>query len=781
MNWTKAHVISLLAKQVTLSHVAPLITIDRQTWLANPHAEIQRIQTTFNSLVIVRSSCAEEDSIDASHAGEFDSLLNINTSDEQQLREAINQVFASYKSDDEKQQLFIQPMVEDVIITGVITTRTSPTAAPYYTINYQFTDKTQAITEGKQALDTLVIYRRQPECITRLEPEFVRLLPAINEIEKILSHDCLDIEFVIDGQQRIWILQARPITSINQHQRVCDEDVHHLITDMQVFFKESQQSNSQVHGDLALYGGMPDINPAELIGARPHPLSFSLYREIVTNQVCGLARRIFGYRDMTLQPLLQSFAGQPYVDIRASFNTYIPKDISESLSRKLANYYLNRLKNHPEFHDKVEFDILITCINFNFDQREKELSQAGFTPTEINEFKQALTKITNHTFQQLSQSLALLDKLQPDFDRIMTHQLQPIDLAVQLIESTKQFGTLAFVEVARCGFAAVSFLQAMVSDGVISAKQADDFMINLHTVASEFQHDGALVHEGKLSWDHFVRRYGHLRPGTYEITYPCYRDNPELYLKPTVKPLEHIHCDTHLFQTDKIKQYCQQQFEKWQLDITVKEFESFIKKSIEAREYAKFLFSRNLSEALEAMALFGKQYDISREDIAYVAYEDLKQCALGTTITDIKHFLTERIEQGKHAKQLVNAIELPHLILHTEDITGFRYPVSSPNFVTQQVVIAEVCKITQHIKDKSSIQNKIILVPQADPGFDWIFAYDIAGLVTLFGGVNSHMAIRCAEMDIPAAIGIGKKLFAQLIHAKSINLDCLGKRIEKIN
>lgn len=589
MNWTKAHVISVLAEHATLSHVAAFTTIKYQTWLTEPDAEIQRLQKRFNTDVIIRSSCTEEDSIDASHAGEYESLLNIDIKDNQQLRSAIKQVFISYDTEDSQQQLLIQPMVANVQITGVITTRTSPTAAPYYTINYRFTNKTQAITEGKRILDTIVIYRQQPESIKRLEPKFANLLAAISEIEKILSHDCLDIEFVIDDQQRIWILQARPITSMNKHQRVNDEDIDKLINDMQHFFQATQQPNTQVHGDMALYGGMPDINPAELIGARPRPLSFSLYREIITNQVCGLARRTFGYRDMTLQPLLQSFAGQPYVDIRASFNTYIPDGLDEKLSHKLANYYLNRLKQHPEYHDKVEFDILITCINFNFDQREQELTAAGFSETEIKQFRQALTAITNHTFKQLDLSLALLDKSQPDFERIMSHQLQPIDLAVQLIESTKQFGTLAFVEVARCGFAAVSFIQAMVSDGIISDQQADDFMINLHTVASEFQHDGALVHEGKLSWELFVKRYGHLRPGTYEITYPCYRDNPELYLKPTVKPLAHTHHDVHLFQTDKIKQYCQQQFVKWGLDITVDAFEDFVKRSIEAREYAKFL------------------------------------------------------------------------------------------------------------------------------------------------------------------------------------------------
>ena len=48
---------------------------------------------------------------------------------------------------------------------------------------------------------------------------------------------------------------------------------------------------------------------------------------------------------------------------------------------------------------------------------------------------------------------------------------------------------------------------------------------------------------------------------------------------------------------------------------------------------------------------------------------------------------------------------------------------------------------------------------RADPGFDWIFSKDIKGLVTKYGGSNSHMAIRCAEFNIPAAIGCGDQIY----------------------
>ena len=32
-------------------------------------------------------------------------------------------------------------------------------------------------------------------------------------------------------------------------------------------------------------------------------------------------------------------------------------------------------------------------------------------------------------------------------------------------------------------------------------------------------------------------------------------------------------------------------------------------------------------------------------------------------------------------------------------------------------------------------------------------------LITKYGGANSHMAIRCSELNIPAAIGVGEKNF----------------------
>ena len=79
-----------------------------------------------------------------------------------------------------------------------------------------------------------------------------------------------------------------------------------------------------------------------------------------------------------------------------------------------------------------------------------------------------------------------------------------------------------------------------------------------------------------------------------------------------------------------------------------------------------------------------------------------------------------------------------------------------------------------------NIKNRIVMIENADPGFDWIFGHKIIGLVTKYGGVNSHMAIRCAELSIPAAIGCGEQKFEMLKKHKILCLDCSASNIYNV-
>jgi len=98
--------------------------------------------------------------------------------------------------------------------------------------------------------------------------------------------------------------------------------------------------------------------------------------------------------------------------------------------------------------------------------------------------------------------------------------------------------------------------------------------------------------------------------------------------------------------------------------------------------------------------------------------------------------------------------------------------------VTAETVRAHLVEVEN--ESDPALDGAIVMIPQADPGFDWLFGYDIAGLITMYGGTNSHMAIRAAEFGIPAAIGIGEDRYQQLQGTAMIEIDCAGRTIERI-
>ena len=57
----------------------------------------------------------------------------------------------------------------------------------------------------------------------------------------------------------------------------------------------------------------------------------------------------------------------------------------------------------------------------------------------------------------------------------------------------------------------------------------NNFMNSLNTPLSQFQNELILFSNGKLSKKDFLSKFGHLRPGTYDITVERYdKENPFL-------------------------------------------------------------------------------------------------------------------------------------------------------------------------------------------------------------------------------------------------------------
>lgn len=117
------------------------------------------------------------------------------------------------------------------------------------------------------------------------------------------------------------------------------------------------------------------------------------------------------------------------------------------------------------------------------------------------------------------------------------------------------------------------------------------------------------------------------------------------------------------------------------------------------------------------------------------------------------------------------------IIVFPEDIYSFYLLNEEPNFITQKSVTADTVKLEE---ESGVCEGKIVFIQSADPGYDFLFSKGIGGLITQFGGANSHMAIRCAELGIPAVIGAGEKNFAEWGCCRCIMIDCLKKQVIRI-
>ena len=114
------------------------------------------------------------------------------------------------------------------------------------------------------------------------------------------------------------------------------------------------------------------------------------------------------------------------------------------------------------------------------------------------------------------------------------------------------------------------------------------------------------------------------------------------------------------------------------------------------------------------------------------------------------------------------------------DILSFHESQSKINFITNKQIKGNIINLDVHNKIRTKINNKIIIIENADPGYDFIFNYKIKGLITKYGGSNSHMAIRCLENNIPACIGVGKINYELILKKRNVYIDCNNKVLKTL-
>jgi adenylylsulfate kinase-like enzyme/phosphohistidine swiveling domain-containing protein len=766
---TKAESLEVLAPLLQNGRVLPQVRFSVGDWRSDAARVLAAVSAApwGSNRVIVRSSARGEDGAARnSQAGRYDSVLGVVGS--AAVAQAIDRVIASFENDgSDDDQIFVQPMLDRVAMAGVVFSR-SPSGGPYFIINYDdCSGLTDRVTAGAgDNLKTFLCLKSRPDACP---PSLAPVIALVSELETLLACDAIDVEFAFGDDGQLYLLQVRPL-AVDRHGPAADTKVDTALADVARKVELLSRPHPYLHGSRAIFGVMPDWNPAEIIGVRPWPLSLSLYCELITDAIWAYQRDNYGYQNLRSFPLLVSFHGLPYIDVRVSFNSFIPRDVSDDLAGRLVNYYIDRLLSEPHLHDKIEFEIIFSCYTLDLPKRMGRLAEHGFSPKDLAELSTALRRLTNRIMHGETalwrRDRAKIDVLAERFPTICNAEIDKISRIYWLIEDCKRYGTLPFAGLARAGFIAVQMLQSFIEVGVLSTEEGAAFMASVDTVGSRIGRDFA-----QLPKADFLARYGHLRPGTYDILSPRYDEAPDLYFDwssarpPAPAParfalsIEQLRQIEHLLKEDE-------------LSIDVLSFIEFIKAGIEGREYAKFVFTRTLSHALSLIRQLGEDHGLSAEDCAFLNYDVIR--TLYSESGSVREALLKSVAHGRECHALTRNLVLPPIIASPGEVFAFHLAPSQPNFITRKSVTAPVASVGD---PPESFAGRILFVPSADPGFDWIFTRDISGFVTQFGGANSHMAIRAGELGIPAVIGAGEALFQRWQAARKLCLDCTNQKV----
>lgn len=783
LSGTKAEVLAELARAGF--NVPPTCFFTVGNWRSSPGEVLEEIQADLpgDGPLAVRSSCRREDRADSSMAGAFLSRLGVPPPPHPGFSRAVEEVVASYGNPDESDQILVQPMVENVAMSGVVMTRDLDDGSPYYVIEYDDeSGRTDSITGGSGTISKTVHVFRQFRNSDFDSPRLLQVVRAARQLEGFLESNRLDIEFCLDRDDNLHILQARTIGGSNRWPAELDEEIVDKISFVEETLASWSRPPEGIWGRSTILGVMPDWNPAEIIGIHPRPFASSLYRNLVTRRIWSLARESMGYRKLPPTELMLLLAGRPYIDVRASFNSFLPEGVSVRTGTALVEAWLDRLGSKPELHDKVEFEVAQTVADPLLEENFRARTPGALDQQSFAEWSGLLRNMTlrcldpgpGGSLARAESAVRVLEESQSRRGADLPDRPEELlTRAEALLEEGRTLGTLPFSVIARHAFIAESFLRAAVAKGALTKEQVDRFKSGIRTISGEFGEAVRSVRDGRLAPQDFLRRFGHLRPGTYDILSPRYADHPDSILSgsnpASQDPSEPFEAD--LGALDRLLR------ETLPGGPSGRELLDHASRAIAGREWSKFVFTRNLSETIECVARWGELCGIGREDLSWLSIEHLLDSKVAPPLCSVREWYRPLVEQGRRTAKVGQGLKLGYLIRSPRDVYVMPRHRSAPNFVTQKKIGGRVVHLDGRDFEVEGLAGAIVCIRNADPGFDWLFSRGIAGLVTQFGGTNSHMAIRCTEYGIPAAIGCGEQLFETIRRAPACELDAAGKSL----
>lgn len=183
--------------------------------------------------VSVRSSAVAEDSAQASWAGQLETYLNIT---KENLIDKVKDCWNSIKSERARSYAARQNLPEDQLLIAVVIQKMvdSKTSGVMFTVNPVTKDKNEimiefvlglgeSLVQGLVTPDNFIVDKKSLEIRSKdlqqkgkqaLSDEKIKELVKFGKTIEEHYGSPQDIEWAIDDQGKIWILQSRPITTL---------------------------------------------------------------------------------------------------------------------------------------------------------------------------------------------------------------------------------------------------------------------------------------------------------------------------------------------------------------------------------------------------------------------------------------------------------------------------------------------------------------------------------------------------------------------------------------
>ena len=690
----------------------------------------------FSKQIIIRSNSSKEDTDETSSAGKFLSIGPIDKNDISLIKKSWNEVLQSYEKDDNNTVIF-QDYVDGAKSVSVLTSYKVGTDSPYRTFSTYYGSQTDAVTSGRYNKIKNFFIHRSLDNLPEKFKEYYKFFKIQNQLENLFGNKQLDIEIVTDEKEEPLLLQVRPLMGkaiikepIMVERSVIDENVKR--------YKELIPTTDDRFGTNQIYSNMSDMNPAEMIGKKPDNIAFSLYRFMFTDTTWNKQRGEFGYRIYSGGKLMELFNNVAYINVNHSLNSFLTRNIKNETCEKIINYQLNKLETYPHLHDSIEFDISRSSYTFETDEKfgeeykniidRKEIIQWHHDLIEIDSFNSSTLHKNNEiildAFSKLDDSFQYLDK--------------------ENIKFVRDNMALPFTHHSRLGFVYFAQLNNFLKNGVINEEEKQNLLLSVNSISTKMKQDAYRVKTGDISLNDFLIIYGHVRAGNYNLSSSNLKSNisfAESLINTSNEPIPSEPLKIDIFK--KIDDY----FNLNKISYTSENWVEMFQLAVSTRENSKFYYTKGIDGILNEV----EEKDISDRELFQL---------LDFEYNDMNTF-----------NQKIEDTLMPDVVTSSDDFYAYEEMNKDGNYIGQGTVTGEILFLDGIENNRNNLDNKIIVIPAADPGWDWIFNYKIKSLITEFGGPNSHMAIRCAEHNIPAILGIGEKNFSAILNSKNLVVD----------